>query len=216
MLRDASAQGDRAREITLLCPQCDAELSVADHLNTCHCHACGQVIDIPAHLAFEWAQEVFLDARQIAIQRRIFPIGKRTRWHAFDEDVALPYEQAYSALREAFRARLHENQRKAGIEIMSEITGLLAQHLMTSPIEAKYWLALLIEQTGLDEVQEYRARLTWATGPFAWMNVAWCRLRLWRLHTRLTKIDRQVNQWEQLIDFVDPVRARLPKAQRQY
>lgn len=206
----------QADAITLICPNCQAENVVPDHINVCSCRVCGQVIDVLAHVAFEWAQETFLEAREIAIQRRIFPIGKRTRWHALDEDVSLPYEQAYSALREAFRSRLHDSQRKAGIEIMSEITGLLAQHLMTSPIEAKYWLGLLVEQTGLDEVQEFRARLARAHGPFGWASAMWCRFRLARLHRRLVKIERQVDQWEILLDFVDPVRARLPKAQRQY
>lgn len=210
---EAAPQADA---ITLVCPNCKAENLVADNVNVFHCRTCGQVIDVLAHVAFEWAQDIFLEARQIAIQRRIFPISKRTRWHALDEDVALPYEQAYSALREAFRSRLHESQRKAGIEIMSEITGLLAQHLMTSPIEAKYWLGLLVEQTGLDEVQEFRARLTRAHGPFAWLSMAWCQMRLSRLHRRLAKIERQVDQWEEMLEFVDPVRARLPKAQRQY
>lgn len=210
------SQGEtpRADTITLVCPNCAAENVIAGNVSVCHCRACGQVIDVLAHVAFEWAQETFLEARETAIQRRIFPIGKRTRWHTLDEDVALPYEQAYSALREAFRSRLHESQRKAGIEIMSEITGLLAQHLMTSPAEAKYWLALLVEQTGWDEVQEFEARIARAHGPFAWFGVAWCRFRLSRLHRRLAKIERQVDQWEKLLDFVDPIRARLPKAQR--
>lgn len=206
----------RPDEITVVCPNCEAEIAVADSVNVCHCGSCSQVIDVLAHVAFEWAQEVFLEARQSAVSRGIFPIGKRTRWHVLDEDVALPYEQAYSALREAFRTRLPESQRKAGIEIMSEITGLLAQHLMTSPIEAKYWHSLLIEQAGLDQVSEYRARLARAKGPLGWMSRAWSRLRLRRLHRTLTKIGRQVDQWEQLLAFVDPVRARLPRPQRQF
>ena len=69
----------QADAITLVCPNCKTENIVADNGNVCRCRACGQVIDVLAHVAFEWAQETFLEAREIAIQRRIFPIGKRTR-----------------------------------------------------------------------------------------------------------------------------------------
>lgn len=202
-------------EITIRCPTCEAEFPVPANVDFWRCEHCGQGIDILAHIAYEWGQEVFLEAREVAIARRIIPFGKRSRWHPLEEDVALPYEQAYSAIREAFRTRLPEKQRKAGIEIMAEITGLFAYHLMTSPIEANYWGKLLAEQKGLDQILSYRERLSASPKGFRYgLLRLWWRFRVNRLRRYLAKLSRQIDQLEALLDPVEPLQARLPKAQR--
>ncbi len=197
------------------CPDCGRELTVPGEDARTVCSACGQVIDVLAHVAFEWGQETFVEAREQALAKRLLPMGKRTLWRPLDEAIALPFEQAYSAVREGLRGKLHDRQRKASIEMLAEITGLLANHLMTSPIEAKYWMRLFHEQLCLDQVSELCQKLgAGQRGPTHAIPRLWWRCRLARARRALTKIEKQVDQIEALAEFADPPRARLPKALR--
>lgn len=201
--------------LTLHCPECDRELQTPDEDVRAVCPACGQVIDLLAHVAFEWGQETFVEAREQAIAKRLLPIGKRTLWRPLDEAVALPFEQAHSAVREGLRGKLHERQRKASIEMLAEISGLLANHLMTSPVEAKYWSGVLMEQLRLDQIADFRRRLADSgRGPLQSVKRLWLRLRLARARRALAKIEKRVDQFEALAAFVEPPRARLPRAVR--
>jgi uncharacterized Zn finger protein (UPF0148 family) len=201
--------------LTIHCPECEQEIASPDGETRSVCPSCGQVIDVLAHVAFEWGQEVYVEAREQAIAKRLWPVGKRTLWRPLDEAIALPFEQAYGAIREGLRSKLHERQRKASIEMLSEIATVLAQHLMTSPIEAKYWSRLFIEQLRLDQVAELRKRLNEGPGgPAHALQRLWWRFRLARAHRALVKVEKQVDQFEALAEFVEPPRARLPKALR--
>lgn len=201
--------------IQIVCPNCQESLTVPDEIARATCTQCRQLIDVLGHVAFEWGQQVFVDARHQTHDRGLVQRGKRAPWVALDPDVALSYQQAYGAIREAFRTDLHETQRKAGIEIMAEITSLFSIHMMTSPLEANYWSKLLAEQAGLDHYWELEKQLQ---GPMPALLRpflrAWRRARLKRLARTLLKVEKQVDTLEEIIDFVERPRARSPKQSR--
>ncbi len=198
--------------IQLACPNCQRLLSIPDDVAHAYCDHCRQRIDVLAHTAFEWGQEVFLDAREKAYGRRILPAGSKVRWVGLDSDVKLSYEQAHGAIREAFRGVLHETQRKAGIEIMAEITALFSLHMLASPMEANYWRKLLTEQAGYDHYDELEQRVTDSRGSvLGALPRLWCRFRMRRLRRALGKLDEQIDTLEEIIGFVNPPRARIPK-----
>lgn len=200
--------------LTICCPECEQELQTLEETRAV-CPVCGQVIDVLAHMAFEWGQETFVEVRERAIAKRLLPvIGKRAVWRPLDETIALPLEQAYSAVREGLHGKLHDRQRKASIEILAEVSGLLANHLMTSPIEAKYWSGVFMEQLRLDQIVEFRRKLADSRGRARLPKRLWLNLRLARARRALAKIEKRVDQFEALAAFVDPPRARLPKAVR--
>lgn len=190
------------------CPYCRAELPIPDEGDRCRCSQCGCELDARVQRLFRRACERFSEGQAVWLGL----LGRTTRPHYAPQARAVfgAYQQAHSALLEAFQCELPPSQRETGIEMMAEVVQVFQQRGMVSGLEARYWTRLVVEQNARREceaiadklVQPRRGCLWGLLGRWRW------RLRRWQLGRALRMLDREIRQIEALIGFVEPPRTR--------
>ncbi len=190
------------------CPYCQAEWPVPEDRAWQTCEGCGRELHIASQQAFARGRDHFLagqEAWAAALDRKRKPAyGPQAEW------AIRAMQQAHSALSEALRFRLADEQREYAVEMMAEICRLFNERGMISPLEASYWMRVTVEQNSLRECDELRAKLADpAHRSLLWLpqRLHW-RLRFFQLTRALKRLDRQLQALEQAICFVDPPHAR--------
>lgn len=193
------------------CPYCEQELLIPEDSLWYTCQHCHHGLNARAQRAYARGRECFFGEQEASAGL----YGGRRRDHLQPEEVGVlrAFQRAHSALQEALRMGLAERQREASVEMMAEITRLFAQRQMTSGVEAKYWAQLVVEQNAQREYEELEARLAEPRrGGLLGLLRRWRRqLRRRQLARALVALDKQIQQIEDMIGFVDPPRARRPR-----
>lgn len=194
------------------CPYCQAQLVIPDESMWYACEKCEHGLNVRAQRAFTRASTLFFGAQEPAAELFRRRRGRVTHGTP-DSDAVLGFQQAHNALQVAFQFDLPDSQRIAGIEMMTEITRLFLMMGMISPLEASYWSRLLLECNTQRELDELDATLSGPAGrgPRALFRRWRQQLRRRQLIASLSRLDRQIRQAEQAMEFVDPPRARRKK-----
>ena len=189
---------------TVECPYCQAELQLADEDGQRVCEGCGHPLNPRVQLIFARGREDYLNGQGIgtAISGR----KRKLRLEPQEIEMLRCFQRAYSSLQEAFHFDLPASQRESGIEMMADITHVLNQREMISPLEARYWTTLMVEVTARREYDSLGRRLSdsrphAAPGPLR--RVRW-HLRRWQLRRALGRLDEQIRRLEEYIGFADP------------
>ncbi len=189
------------------CPYCGAEVTIPDEGAWHRCERCGQALHGEAQRAFAGARERYAEGLEIAAS--LSPRRRRGYYDRQEEELAVCYQQAYSSLQEAFRFTLPESQRVAGIEMAAEIMRFFALRQMVSPLEVSYWARLLLELNTRRECADLAEKLARpARGLMGPLRRLHWRLRQRQLEWALVRLDTQIRQTEQMIDFVEPLKVR--------
>ncbi len=193
------------------CPYCKAPLELLEDLSWQTCSQCQHRLHVQTQAVFARARASFA-----AGQEALGAIaGSRDRGaiRALEARGILAYQQALSGLEVAFGPHLTEDQRHAGIEMMTEITRVLSGKGMVSAVFASYWFTLLVEENARRERDDLVEKLAGPTHRgLLGLPVRWhWQLRRSQLTRALARLDRQIRQLEVAIAFADVPRARLLK-----
>jgi len=194
------------------CPYCQADLLIPDDSLWYTCQHCQHGLNARAQRAFARGRHSFLSTQAEAAS--LFGVRGKGYQKPRESEVLRAFQQAHSALQEALRIGLAESQREATVEMMVELTRLFVHRQMISPLEAKYWSQLLTEQTVWRECNALEQKLA-RPGPGGLIGLL--RRGLWQLRRRqlagaLARLDRQIEDLERLIAFVDPPHARRTRS----
>lgn len=201
-------------DATVECPDCGAQIELDDTLIWVRCPSCRRNVNAAAQLAFARAEALFEEGQEAGLTA-LEPVGRRGPRRQRQDDperrAALRlFQQACSGLQLAFLSDLPEPKRVAGIEMMAEITQVLARHGGLPSLEATYWVKLLVEENSLREYEELVQieRNDVPRGPLGYLR-HWRRaLRRDQLRRGLRRLDQQIRDAEQALDLVDPLHAR--------
>ncbi|NLD73697.1 MAG: hypothetical protein GX649_13405 [Chloroflexi bacterium] len=190
-------------EIT--CPYCNVPGDAADGVTWHRCEACGRLLSAAAQRAYARGHAHYEEA----LEGELTPLNPkrpgRVRERA-DAATIQAYQQAHSSLELAFQSDLPESQRSEGLLAMAEITQVLAKRDLLSPLEANYWVKVLVEHNTLAEQADLAAKLAEAdAGPLR--RWRW-QLRQRQLAKALTTLRREIADLEETIAFVEPPHAR--------
>jgi hypothetical protein len=195
----------------LECPFCQAGLLIPDESAWHTCQECGRSLQVHPQLAFARGREQFLAAQETWAGAR--SRKEKSQWLRQESAALDLYKRAHSALEEAFRFTLADDQRRHGVEMMADLTRLFASRGLVSSMEAAYWGQLAVEQNILREHAALRATLA-QPAPHGLLGLPrrWHRQLRYRQLTRaLARLDKQIRTLEEMIAFVDQPRARAPR-----
>lgn len=153
------------------------------------------------------AQEAFRWALANGTPELLNARGQLDRLSPPAKDALRAYLQAYTGLQAAFRNELPSPHREVGIEIMAEVTRILAHHLMVSSTEVEYWTQLMICQTAAQEYQDLGERLRHSRSGLLtplFRRPHW-RLRRFQLKRALARRRARVRELERELAFVEPL-----------
>jgi hypothetical protein len=199
-------------ETDLTCPYCGAANSGAEAVVWHRCEQCMRLFSAAAQRAYARGMEHWEEAQEGELTP-LNPRHPRPRREAGDRETLQAYQQAHSALELAFQSDLPEEQRHEGLLAMAEIGQVLARRDLLSPLEAHYWVKVLMEHNALRERAELDGRLA-EPGGGALLRLRW-RLRRDQLRRALAKLAREVADLEETIGFVEPPHARDRLEERQ-
>lgn len=193
------------------CPYCEQELLIPEDSLWYTCPHCQHGLNARAQRAYARGREWFFSEQEAGAGL----YGVRRRGYCQPEEVKVlrAFQRAHSALQEALRIGLAESQREAAVEMMAEITRLFAHRQMISGLEARYWAQLVVEQNSWREYGALEQRLAQPRkgGLLSFLRHWRWQLRRRQLARALSGLDRQIQQLEEMIGFVDPPRARAPR-----
>ncbi len=195
----------------IVCPYCAFTFQAPDEATWYRCDRCDRLVNAEAQRAFERAQGYLEQAEKYEFRpanpKRPAPAPTAQEITALEA-----YQRTHSAMELAFQSDLPNAARLEGIAIMAEVTQELAKHGLLAPLEANYWVKLLVERNGLLERSEIDARLAAPSRPGVLRRLR-MHMRLRSLRGGLRKIAMQITELEQTIGFVDPPHVRPPAAQ---
>ncbi|NLD74514.1 MAG: hypothetical protein GX649_17575 [Chloroflexi bacterium] len=204
------ANGEMAPE-GVVCPYCGERLEMPFRGHDwSRCRGCGTDVNVSAQLAFLRARRLFHQAQRahgVPFVRMHHAAGR-------EGDVLRIMQQAYSGLQEAVVHDLPDEQRVQAVEMMAEITRLLARHGQVSVMEVGYWTRVLSLREARQEYAAVEAALDAGRGPGLGGRLAWWRLRYRevRLRAALETLERQIHGLEEGIGF--PERPHLDLHER--
>jgi len=199
---------------TIECPHCGVLTDSDTESSYVHCSACGRLVSVAAQLAFARASELYEEGQEAGLT--VLPREPRNRRArnpapAENQESALRgYQRACSGLRLAFGAALPESQRVAGLEMMAEMSQVLASRGRFSGLEAQYWVDVLIEENSLKEEAEITHRLHHerGRGAFALLRRLHLRVRRRQLRAALRRLTQRIEDAEDALDLAEQFYAR--------
>jgi hypothetical protein len=196
----------------LTCPYCSAPNAAEDQATWHRCTQCNRIFSAAAQRAYARGMEHLADAEGGDLTP-IDPRRPRPRRESGDMATLQSYQQAHSALELAFQSDLPEEQRHEGLLAMAEVAQVLARRDLLAPLEAHYWVKVLMEHNTRRERADLEARLA-EPGGGSLRRLRW-RLRRDQLRRALDKLDREIADLEETIAFVEPPHARDGREDRQ-
>jgi len=189
-----------------VCPYCSLTLDVPETVTWHRCERCGRLVNASAQRAY-WRAQCHYAFAQEAELTPLSPKRPYVQRNLKDAMGLEAFQQAHSALELAFQADLPEEARSEGIAVMAEITQILSKRQMLSPLEASYWVKVLIERNALQEQSEIDARLSPPARGNPLQRLRW-RLRRRQLRNGLLKLRHEISDLEETIAFVEVPHAR--------
>jgi DNA-directed RNA polymerase subunit RPC12/RpoP len=199
--------------VTIECPYCGAQVILEGNRWRYSCGRCGGRLDSRAQLAFVRGQNLLEFGKESMISAR--DAGSHAATHTLELEAVEYYQRAYSEVRYALQFELSDDQRGECIQMMTDLTRFFARRMMTTGLEANYWARVMIEYNAQKEQDEIEERLAhWQHAGLTGMLRRWrWQRRRRQLRRSLKRLAAQITQYEELIGFVDPIRARkLPPA----
>jgi hypothetical protein len=162
---------------------------------SCNCGRCGRHVDLTGQFAYVRGFQAFEEAAEVMEGLKDAKKLKTLRHHYEDTENQgfLLFEEAYSALQEAFRYELAEKQQQHGVKMMISIVQLFSPRNMVSGLEASYWNSMMVEQTARGELVKIEASFAGESGQkLSWFTRMRWQLRRNQLQRELKRLDRQI------------------------
>jgi hypothetical protein len=191
------------------CPYCDFENEIPDSGFYITCSQCGHRLNLESQFAFLRSVDAFSEGQEIL--DGISPRKRRIPNSPTDRQSLDLFIEAYTAMQVAFKAELAELQRSLGVEMMANIADEFMKRNMVSPLEANYWISLLVEQNSQDEYDRLKEKIIQLRGPLAFLSRMRMRSRQKQLLNALAQLDGKLTALERQISFVDIPRTRNTK-----
>lgn len=196
-------------ERPFVCPFCDFENEVPDYGFYITCSHCGHRLDLESQFAFLRSVDAFSEGQDIL--NGISPRKRRIPNSPVDRQSLDLFIEAYTAMQVAFKAELAELQRSLGVEMMANMADEFMKRNMVSPLEANYWVSLLVEQNSQSEYDRLKEKIDQLRGPLAFLSRMRIRARQKQLLNALAQLDGKLVALERQISFVDIPRTRNKK-----
>ena len=197
------------RKVGFTCPHCGQPLEAASDFvpAAVNCPHCNQLVNLEAQEIVMRAQEAYLWALTNGTPDLLDARRRPDQLSPPAKDALRAYLQAYTGLQAAFRNKLPSPHREVGIEIMAEVTRILACHMMVSKTEVEYWTQLMVCQTADQEYQDLGKRLSQSRPSIftrLFRHPRW-RLRRFQLKRALVRRRARVQELEWELAFVEPL-----------
>jgi hypothetical protein len=196
-------------EPPFICPYCDTELKLPDHVWYYTCDHCRQRLDLMSQFAYLRGLDAFKEGQEL--MDSISPRKRRRSNTTIEKESMTLFMQAYSSLQVAFKADLEDLQRMIAVEMMNSMAEEFMKRGLFSPLEVNYWNSLMVEQTAHNEFDRLREKLSDLKGPLAFIKRWRWKNRQKQLVESLAKLDQKIKSLEQQIQFVDFPHARNRK-----
>jgi hypothetical protein len=193
-------------ERPLRCPYCDFENEIPENGFYITCSYCRHRLNLESQFAFLRSVDAFTEGQEIL--ETISPRLRRIPNNTIDKQALDLFIEAYTAMQVAFKVELADMQRSLGIEMMANMADEFMKRNMVSPLEANYWISLLIEQNSRNEHAQLMEKMGRPGGPLAFIQRMRWRARQKQLAGAIAQLNRKIDALERQIVFVDIPRTR--------
>ncbi len=190
-------------ELLFVCPTCGALLTPPEEGWGMQCPQCNRRVDLTGQFAYVRAFQAFEEAAEVFDELKDL---KKLRQRAIDytnreQDGYMLFGEAYSALQEAFRYELAENQHQHGVKMMISVAQLFVPRGMISGMEATYWNSLMVEQVAHKELAKIEAVLADSALPPPLFQRLRLRLRRGQLKREIARLDKHIRSVEKGLEL---------------